>query len=260
MGHIIVLTETLRGALRTNALLGPKSVPRFSLSPSLSLHFLFSRDELWQIEYDVSTLSSLFLALPSPRSTQVTILVEQGVFLQMEDIHRLENTGGDHTADPTFEIAFMLPLPGQQGYNAAGGSIVGPAKRSSSASITAGGSSGSIGSIADIGVTFMEVGCKREGCTGKVVTEVGPRADDEGCHYLCSRCALPAPVTKRESFVETVAEDKSGLLAMFDFDHVSSTEVLGLEDSLSMHATFGMEGKYFNPRVQRSEHFLEPWR
>ncbi|CAM9431611.1 unnamed protein product, partial [Sphacelaria rigidula] len=94
-------------------------------------------------------------------------------------------------------------------------------------------------------------------------------ADDDGLHYACNVCALPAPVKKKHASdgeatagVVEVAEtlqEKPGLLAMLDYEHVASTDVLGSGDSLSMQATYGMEGKYFNPRVQRSEHFLEPW-
>lgn len=186
------------------------------------------------------------------------MLVEQGVYLQMEDIHRLENMGVDHVADPTFEIAFMLPLPGQGGKE---GESLDPTKKSSITSKISCGSIDSSGSnIANVDRALVEVDGKREGCTGKVVTEVGPGADDDGLRYAYNRCVLPAPVNKQQSAGETAVRNKPGLLAMFDFEHVSSTDVLGLEDSLSMHATFGMEGKYFNPRVQRSEHFLEPWR
>lgn len=53
---------------------------------------------------------------------------------------------------------------------------------------------------------------------------------------------------------------ETGLRLELDFEHVASSEILGEQDSLSMHGAFGMEGRYFNPRVKRSEHFLEPWR
>ena len=52
----------------------------------------------------------------------------------------------------------------------------------------------------------------------------------------------------------------SGLSLTLDFEHVASEEMLGKGDSLSMSAAFGMEGKYYNPRVHRSEYFIEPWR
>lgn len=198
----------------------------------------------------------------------------------MEDIHRLENTGDDHTSDPTFEIAFMLPLPGQDkaGHNktiTGSSSPSNPAKKDGNIGGPTSGSGSYNGSYSDSyssarDVIFVEVDCAREDCKGKVVTEEGPGADDDGLHYACNVCALPAPVKKKHASdgeatagVVEVAEtlqEKPGLLAMLDYEHVASTDVLGSGDSLSMQATYGMEGKYFNPRVQRSEHFLEPWR
>lgn len=184
------------------------------------------------------------------------------MFLQMEDIHRLQNTGSDHVADPTVELAFQLPLPGQDGDPTAGlrkSKKLDPEhKAGPKTGDKSGGTAGSSG-------TCVEADCPQEGCDGEVVTETkGPEADDDsGPAYFCNKCNRAAPAAKkgeRSSDAVRLAEDLPGLLAMLDLEHVSSTPVLGSEGSLSMRAAFGVEGKYFNPRVQRSEHFLEPWR
>lgn len=153
----------------------------------------------------------------------------------MEDIHRLENTGDDHTADPTFEIAFMLPLPGQDraGHKTmAGSSPNKPDKKDSSTGGTVSSSDSYSDSYSSARDVILETdSAKKQGSGGEAT----------------------------EGVVET-RQEKPGLLANLDYEHVASTDVLGSGDSLSVLATFGMEGKYFNPRVQRSEHFLEPWR
>lgn len=132
----------------------------------------------------------------------VHVSVQEGVFLQMEDVHRLENTSNDQRADPTLELAFMVHIPRQ-------GDGTSTAKTTS----------------VPAGIYSLD------------------EAEDR--------------VEKKSS---KDAGAVTGLIAMFDFEHVASCDLLGEQDSLSMHAAFGMEGKYFNPRVQRSEHFLEPWR
>lgn len=111
---------------------------------------------------------------------KVTLLCEHGIFVQMDDLHRLENTPTDDDVSPTFELALKVPPQGGGG----GGGGHGEEPRSM----------------------------------------------------------------------------KEALTATLDFEHVASAEILGVQDSMSMKAAFGIEGKYFNPRVQQSEHFIEPWR
>lgn len=118
---------------------------------------------------------------------KVTLLCEHGIFVQMDDLHRLENTPTDDDVSPTFELALKVPPPQCDG----GG----------------GGHDGE------------------------------PRSP--GSSPPCMDGALTATL---------------------DFEHVASAEILGIEDSMSMKAAFGVEGRYFNPRVQQSEHFIEPWR
>lgn len=141
---------------------------------------------------------------------KMTLLCEHGVFLQLNDLQRLENTAIDGNEAPTIELEFKLPRPGDA-----------------------------------------------EGGDGRRVVVEGS---------LCDRYGRPTPLPiKGDSSGpggcdEQSSAVKSGLTAMLDFEHVASTDILGLEDSLSMKAEFGMEGRYFNPRVQGSEHFIEPWR
>ncbi|CAM9288314.1 unnamed protein product, partial [Ectocarpus sp. 8 AP-2014] len=116
---------------------------------------------------------------------KVILLCEHGIFVQMDDIHRLENTPSDDSAAPTFELA--LGVPWQDRGGGGGGSGTEDAKSPSS-----------------------------------------------------------SPSTE-------------ALAATLDFEHVASSEILGDEDSMCMDAAFGIEGKYFNPRVHQSEHFIEPW-
>ena len=154
---------------------------------------------------------------------RVTLLCEHGVFLQLDQLQRLENTAIDGNEAPTIELEFKLPRPS----DAEGG---------------------------DGGVVVVRTNCR--GCAGEVVRG-----------GLCDRCGRPAPLAIKGSVSEPGVCDeqsspavKSGLTAMLDFEHVASTDILGLEDSLSVKAEFGMEGRYFNPRAQGSEHFIEPWR
>lgn len=154
---------------------------------------------------------------------KVTLLCEHGVFLQLDQLQRLENTAIDGNEAPSIELEFKLPRLG----DAEGG---------------------------DGGVAVVTTNCL--GCGGDVIKG-----------GLCDRCGRPAPFAIKEGGSEPGGYDeqsspaiKSGLTAMLDFEHVASKDVLGLEDSLSMKAEFGMEGRYFNPRVQGSEHFIEPWR
>lgn len=161
---------------------------------------------------------------------KVTLLCEHGVFLQLNSLQRLENTAIDGNEDPTIELEFKLPRLGSDGGgDAAGG---------------------------DGAVAVSKTVCL--GCGGEVAKG-----------GLCDRCGRPPPLAIKEGCSEPESDDcfehssaavKSGLTAMLDFEHVASTDILGLEDSLSMKAEFGMEGRYFNPRVQGSEHFIEPWR
>lgn len=132
---------------------------------------------------------------------KVTLLCEHGIFVQMDDIHRLENTPSDDSAAPTFELALGVPWQ-DRGGGGGGGSGTEDAKSPSS-------SPGSVPSA--------------------TAAEASP------------------PSTE-------------ALAATLDFEHVASSEILGDEDSMSMNAAFGIEGKYFNPRVHQSEHFIEPWR
>lgn len=176
---------------------------------------------------------------------KITLLCEQGIFLQMEDIHRLESTAHGDKVDPTFEIALALPGQGGQGACATG---------------SPGGS--------DDTVAAVDVGCPRDECEGEVDGDTG----------VCESCGLPAPL-KASSEDEDEGDEggergkdegsgsvggspweNTGLQATLDFEHVASKDILGTEDSLSMTAAFGVEGRYFNPRVQKSEHFIEPWR
>lgn len=176
---------------------------------------------------------------------KVTLLCEHGIFLQMDDIHRLENTAADQTVEPTFELAFKLP--GKCDGEKAG--------LRSGSDATARGT-----------VVVEDVGCPREGCGGELVGAGG---------QVCDRCGLPAPVLIEAGDDEggggggggggfgvsvRLPSVESGLTAMLDFEHVASAAMLGEEDSLSMTAAFGVEGRYFNPRVHHSEHFIEPWR
>lgn len=190
---------------------------------------------------------------------KVTMYVEHGVFLLMEDIHRLENTAGDHAADPTFELAFMIPLP-EKGTKALVATTAGFGDSPWSSSIPTGGHA----PHDHVTKSVVDPDCTRDGCGGGMVREAGGDGP-----YVCSSCCLPAPSIGQEVGAggaatrdTTLAADAvvTGLVAMLDFEHMSSSDVLGEEDSLSMHAAFGIEGRYFNPRVQRSEHFLEPWR
>lgn len=122
---------------------------------------------------------------------KVTLLCEHGIFVQMDDLHRLENTPTDDEVSPTFELALKVPSQGG-------------------------------------------------GCGG---------GGDDGVHDAEPRSpgSLPPPM-------------EEALTATLDFEHVASAEILGIQDSMSMKAAFGVEGRYFNPRVQQSEHFIEPWR
>lgn len=154
---------------------------------------------------------------------KVTLLCEHGVFLQLNQLQRLENTAIDGNEAPTIELEFKLPRPS----DAEGG---------------------------DGGVVAVKTDCL--GSAGEV---------DRG--GLGDRCGRPASLAIKGSGSGPGGCDeqnslavKSGLTAMLDFEHVASTDILGLEDSLSVKAEFGMEGRYFNPRVQGSEHFIEPWR
>lgn len=118
---------------------------------------------------------------------KVTLLCEHGIFLQMDDLHRLKNTPTDAHVAPTFELAFKVPPQG-------------------------GGGGG-------------------------------------GGHGAESRSPGSLPPSMDEA-----------LRATLDFEHVASAQILGYQDSMCMNAAFGMEGRYFNPGVQQSEHFIEPWR
>lgn len=121
---------------------------------------------------------------------KVTLLCEHGIFVQMDDLHRLKNTPTDAHAAPTFELAFKVPP---------------------------------------------------QSCDGGVGLGSGADAKPR------SPGSLPSSMDE-------------ALRATLDFEHVASAEILGKEDSMSMNASFGMEGRYFNPGVQQSEHFIEPWR
>ena len=117
---------------------------------------------------------------------KVTLLCEHGIFVQMDDLHRLENTPTDDDVSPTFELALKVPPQGGSG----GGGL-----------------------------------------------DAEPQSPG----------SLPPSM-------------EEALTATLDFEHVASAEILGVQDSMSMKAAFGVEGRYFNPRVQQSEHFIEPWR
>lgn len=152
---------------------------------------------------------------------KVALLCEHGILLQMDDLHRLENTASDQRVDPTFELAFKVP---EQANDAR-----------SSRSRSSGGADG---------VSIVEAVCPVDGC--------GPSP----------------PISSEELDKENSGSGTSGtrasvdvgLMATLDFEHVASSEILGEDDSLKMEAAFGVEGRYFNPRVQRGEHFIEPWR
>lgn len=116
---------------------------------------------------------------------KVTLLCEHGIFLQMDDLHRLENTPTNDDVSPTFELALRVP----------------------------------------------------------------PHGDGGGSHDAEPLTPGSLPPSMEEA-----------LMATLDFEHVASAEILGIQDSMSMKAAFGVEGRYFNPRVQQSEHFIEPWR
>lgn len=114
---------------------------------------------------------------------KATLLCEHGIFLQMDDLHRLRNMPPDAHVAPTFELALKVP----------------------------------------------------------------PQSSVDGPGEPRSPGSLPSSIDE-------------ALQMTLDFEHVASAEILGEEDSMSMNASFGMEGRYFNPRVQQSEHFIEPWR
>lgn len=119
---------------------------------------------------------------------KVTLLCEHGIFVQMDDLHRLENTPTDDDVSPTFELALKVPPQGGGG-------------------------------------------------------------GDGGGHDAETRSPGSLPPSMEQA-----------LRASLDFEHVASAEILGVQDSMDMKAAFGVEGRYFNPRVQQSEHFIEPWR
>lgn len=151
---------------------------------------------------------------------KVALLCEHGIFVQMDDVHRLENSASEDQVASTFELALKLPAHGDNATKTA----------------------------------VEDVTCPTEGCDGEMIGEPGAR--------ICSRCG-PAGTLSRADEREGSSGARaveSGLSATLDFEHVASSEMLGLEDSLSMKAEFGIEGRYFNPRVKRSEHFIEPWR
>ena len=152
----------------------------------------------------IASISSAGTAAASAATTEVakqprvrlkvTLLCEHGIYVQMDDLHRLENTPADEDASPTFELA--LKVPPQDG---------------------------------------GEGGCGDGGAAPDAAEPQSPRS------------VLPPSL-------------EEALSMTLDFEHVASAEILGVQDSMSMKAAFGMEGKYFNPRVQQSEHFIEPWR
>lgn len=172
----------------------------------------------------ISTVSSVDKSVAFPGGTKddtqkprvrvkVTLLCEKGVFLQMDDIYRLENTPGGQVAEPTFELAFKRWGQG--------------------------------------------IDCPKKECSGEMIGFEPQR---------CDRCDHVVPLTFRgnDELIQIQGSSStsvgSGLTAMLDFEHVSSTEMFGEEDSFSMDVSFGIEGRYFNPRVLRCEHFIEPWR
>lgn len=83
--------------------------------------------------------------------------------------------------------------------------------------------------------------------------ELAFKVPPQGCHGGLGG-------TEPRSLESLPSSMDEALKATLDFEHVASAEILGVEDSMSMNASFGMEGRYFNPRVQQSEHFIEPWR
>lgn len=160
---------------------------------------------------------------------KVTLLCEHGVLFRLDDLHRLRNIDSDQEVDATLELALKLPGKGGKYGNA---SVEGRAGEG-------------IGMLLTPGKGANRRSKERFGSnvSDAVLGDVVPQSaeGDVGGGLSCPSV-------------------DSGLSVTFDVEHISSEEILGTEDSLSMKAAFGIEGRYYNPRVHRSEHFIEPWR